>query len=115
MKRFILLAFICLVFITCSKSKDVVLRLSNPQNLSVSFTGYYIEVATGDSISMNGVTLREYEFVLDKGDEITGMVHKDGGNMVDTLHFRVFIDNEEELSQKTTIPSQIIEFQVIGE
>lgn len=100
------------VIIACDNSKDVTLSLTNPQNLSVSFTGYYIVTATGDSVPMNGVTPREYNLSMEKGDGLTGMVHKDGANMTDTLHFQVLVNGEEEVTQKVTIPSQIIQFQV---
>lgn len=116
MKRILSSAFLLLLMIVaCSTSKEVVLNLTNHQDLSVSFGGYYIFESTGDSVPMNGVTPRDYVLVLEKDDQITGVIHKDGSNMTDTLHFRVLVDDEEVLTQKTTSPSQVIEFTVTAQ
>ncbi|HEX7320485.1 MAG TPA: hypothetical protein VF399_09045 [bacterium] len=116
MKRIIFAAFLLLLLVAaCSTSKEVVLNLANPQDLSVSFSGYYILESTGDSVPMNGVTPRDYVLALERGDQITGKTHKGGSDMVDTLLFRVLVDDEEVLSQKTTLPSQVIEFTVTAQ
>jgi len=116
MKKMLFAAFLLLLMIVaCSTSKEVVLSLTNPQDLSVSFGGYYIVESTGDSVPMNGVTPNEYVMSLEKDEQINGKIHKDGSNMTDTLHFRVLVDDEEVLSQKTTLPSQVIEFTVTAQ
>jgi hypothetical protein len=113
MKRILFASFLLLLMmVACSTSNEVVLSLTNPQGLSVSFGGYYKYESTGDSVSMNGVTPRDYALVLEKDDHITGVIHKDGSNMTDTLHFRILVDDEEVLTQKTTAPSQVVEFTV---
>ena len=107
---------ILFIFIACSTSKDVVLSMTNPQDLSVSFSGYYyFDSLPEDTITLNGVTPREYEIVLEKGEVISGIVHKDGSDMTDTLHFRILVNDDEKLTQKTTAPSQVIQFDVSAE
>jgi hypothetical protein len=116
MKRIIFTAFLLLLLVAaCSTSKEVILSLTNPQDLTVSFSGYYIFESTGDSVPMNGVTPKEYVLVLEKDDQITGKIHKDGSDMVDTLLFRVLVDDEEVFNQKPVLPSQVIEFTVTAQ
>ena len=105
--------FICVSALSCITDTEVVLSLTNEQALSVSFTGYY-EVSTGDSVPMSGVTPYDHTIILRRGDQLSGMVHKDGPNMTDTLHFRLIEDNVERLNQKKVTPSQVIEFQASG-
>lgn len=116
MKKIWIAVTLMMIFIACSTSKDVVLSMTNPQNLSVSFSGYYyFDSLPGDTITFNGVTPREYELVLEKGDAISGIVHKDGSDMTDTLHFQIFVNDDELVTQKTTAPSQVIQFDVVAE
>jgi hypothetical protein len=113
--KMILIAAILLLIASCSTSKEVVLNLTNPQDVSVSFSGYYKFESTGDSVPVNGVTPRDYVLALEKGDRINGKIHKDGPDMTDILHFRVLVYDEEVLSQQTTLPSQVIEFTVTAQ
>lgn len=116
MKRLWIAAVAFIVFIACSTSKDVVISMTNPQDLTVSFSGYYYyETAPDDTIALNGTTPREYAIVLEKGEVISGEVYKDGPNMIDTFHVRILVDDDEILTQKTTSPSQIIQFDVTAE
>lgn len=112
MKKLLFFVLACVLVLACDSSKEVTLSLTNPQDLSVSFSGYYLATATGDSVAMEGVTPREYTLSMEKGDGLTGMVYKDGANMTDTLHFRILVNGNEEVTQKVTTPAQIIQFQI---
>lgn len=116
MKKVCIAAIALMVFLSCNTSKDVVLSMTNPQDLTVPFTGYYyFEAVPEDTTMLNGTTPREYSFVIEKGDVVKGIVHKDGPNMVDTLHFRVLLDGDETVTQKTTSPAQVVQFTISGE
>ena len=115
MKTILCVLLCCSVLLTCSKKFDVVLSLTNPQDIPVAFTGYYWDPVSADSVPLDGTTPREYDFVMEKGDEISGIVHKDGPNTEDTLHFQIFVDGEERITQKVTIPSQMIQFQLTAQ
>ena len=109
-----IILIICLLVVACSSSKDVVLSLTNPQGLSVAFTGYYYDPETNDTTLMDGSTPRDYLLVLGKGDVIEGSVHKDGPDTIDTLQLEVYVDDETLMVQKVTIPSMNIDFTVTG-
>ena len=93
-------------------SVDVRISLTNPNNKTVPFNGYYILTATSDSIVMDAATPREYSTTLEKGDGVSGSVFKDNTDLVDTLHFQVFFGDEEKLSHKVTTLTQVIQFQI---
>ena len=93
-------------------SVDVRISLTNPNNKTVPFDGYYILTATSDSIVMDAATPREYSFTLEKGEGVTGSVFKDTTDLIDTLHFQVFFGDEEKLSQKVTTLIEVIQFQI---
>jgi hypothetical protein len=93
-------------------SVDVRISLTNPNNKTVPFNGYYILTATSDSIVMDAATPGEYSFTLEKGDGVSGSVFKDTTDVVDTLHFQVFFGDEEKLSQKVTTLLEVIQFQI---
>jgi len=93
-------------------SVDVTISLTNPNNKTVPFNGYYILAATGDSVVMDAATPREYNFTLETGEGVSGSVFKDTTDVVDTLHFQVFFGNEEKLSQKVTTLLEVIQFQI---
>lgn len=93
-------------------SVDVRISLTNPNNKTVPFDGYYILTATSDSIVMDATTPREYSFTLEKGEGVTGSVFKDTTDLIDTLHFQVFFGDEEKLSQKVTTLIEVIQFQI---
>ncbi|MEO0127841.1 MAG: hypothetical protein ABIL44_08850 [candidate division WOR-3 bacterium] len=99
----------------CSKSKEVKISLTNPQNLAVAFDGYYI-LNQGNQEPMTGTTPKDYEFSMKKGDQLSGIVYKsDSTNFTDTLRFQVYIDDVEQpsLLRNIVIPTQLggIQFQ----
>ncbi len=99
----ILLIFLC---IGCSQTKNVVLNLTKPtgQTAEVDYDGFYI-LNDGDTTAMTGTTPFDYEFDLSKGDVLEGEVYKaDSTNLVDTLVFKIFIDDVEEQSQSLVLP-----------
>ncbi len=104
----------CLLVVTCTSSKDVVLSLTNPQGLAVAFTGYYYDTETSDTTILDGATPREYMFTISKNDVIEGSVHKDGPDVIDTLQFEIFVDEETLMVQRVTIPSNDIHFTITG-
>jgi hypothetical protein len=115
MKKLFLLLFagILLMNLNCgSSTADVRITLTNPNNKTVPFNGYYLIAATGDSVTMQGSTPGEYTFTLEKGESATGRVWKDTTDLVDTLHFQVFLNDDEQLSQKTTTLIEIIQFSI---
>ncbi|UCC11467.1 MAG: hypothetical protein JSW02_08945 [candidate division WOR-3 bacterium] len=113
MKKLTLL-IACLLVVTCTSSKDVVLSLTNPQGIAVAFTGYYYDTETSDTTILDGSTPREYMFTISKNDVIEGSVHKDGPDVIDTLQFEIFVDEETLMVQKVTIPSNDINFTITG-
>lgn len=115
MKKILLLIFIGLIIssLNCgSDSADVRISLTNPNNKAVPFNGYYILTATSDSVTMEGSTPGEYTFSLAKGESATGTVYKDTVDIIDTLYFQVFLNDEEQLSQKVTTLLEVIQFQI---
>jgi len=113
MKRLILM-IACLLVVTCSSSKDVVISLTNPQGLAVAFTGYYFDTETSDTTILDGSTPREYLFTVSKNDVIEGSVHKDGPDVIDILQLEIFVDEETLMVQRVTIPSNNINFTITG-
>jgi hypothetical protein len=115
MKKIILLLFagILISSLNCgSDTADVRIDLTNPNNKAVPFSGYYIITATNDSVAMVGSTPGEYTFTLSKGESATGLIYKNTADIVDTLHFQVFLNDEEKLSQKVTTLSEVIQFSI---
>lgn len=115
MKKMLLLLFSIIIIagMNCgSDTADVRISLTNPNNKAVPFSGYYIITATSDSVVMEGSTPGEYTFSLSKGESATGSVFKDTVDVVDTLHFQLFLNDEEQLSQKTTTLLEVIQFSV---
>jgi hypothetical protein len=115
MKKILLLIFagILITSLNCgSDTADVRITLTNPNNKAVPFSGYYIITTTSDSVAMEGSTPGEYSFILSKGESATGSIHKDTLDVVDTLHFQVFLNDEEKLSQKVTTMIEVIQFSI---
>jgi len=115
MKKLFLVFFmgIILLSLNCgADSVDVRISLTNPNNKTVSFNGYYILAATDDSIVMDAATPGEYTFTLEKGESASGSVLKDTTDTVDTLYFQLFMNDEEKLSQKVTTLLEVIQFQI---
>lgn len=112
----ILLLFFAMILISSihcgSDTADVRISLTNPNNKAVPFSGYYIITATNDSIVMEGSTPGEYTFNLSQGESATGSIYKDTVDVVDTLHFQLFLNDEEQLSQKTTTLFEVIQFSI---
>ncbi|HEC78276.1 MAG TPA: hypothetical protein ENI34_03930 [candidate division WOR-3 bacterium] len=101
---------------SCSKSKTVTLNLSNNQNIAVAYAGYY-SLNDGAEESISGTTPNEYEFVLEKGDKLAGLIYKsDSSNVTDTLVFKVYVDDVEQtdLTRNIVIPTEIggVQFQI---
>ncbi len=115
MKKILLLLFAGIIIssLNCgSDTADVRISLTNPNNKAVPFSGYYIITATSDSVTMEGSTPSEYTFTLEKGEGATGIIFKDTVDVVDTLHFQVFLNDEESLSQKVTTMIEIFQFSI---
>lgn len=115
MKKILLFLFagILISSLNCgSDTADVRINLTNPNNKAVPFSGYYIITATSDSVEMEGSTPREYTFTLSKGESATGSIFKDTLDVVDTLHFQVFLNDEEQLSHKVTTLIEVIQFSI---
>ncbi|MGB3340198.1 MAG: hypothetical protein WBB37_01805 [bacterium] len=115
MKKIILLLFagILVSSLNCGgNTADVRISLTNPNNKTVPFSGYYIITATNDSVAMVGSTPREYTLTLSKGESTTGSIYKNTVDVVDTLHFQVFLNDEEKLSQKVTTLIEVIQFSI---
>ncbi len=115
MKKLFLVFFmgIILLSLNCgTDSIDVKISLTNPNNKTVPFNGYYKLAATGDSVVMDAATPGEYTFTLEKGESLNGSVFKDTTDLVDTLHFQLFLGDEEKLSHKVTTSQEIIQFQI---
>ena len=115
MKKLFLVFFmgIILLSLNCGvDSIDTRISLTNPNNKTIPFDGYYILTATSDSIAMNDVTPGEYMFILKRGESVNGSVWKDTTDFVDTLYFQLFLGDEEKLSQKVITSQEIIQFQI---
>jgi hypothetical protein len=105
----------CLLVVTCTSSKDVVMRLTNPQgDPPVAYTGFYYDTETSDTTILDGSTPREYMFTVSKNDVIEGSVHKDGPDVIDTLLLEIFVDDETLMVQSVTVPSNDIDFTITG-
>ncbi len=105
MKRIFALMSILVVIglLVCSKSKEVRISLTNPQNLAVAFDGYYI-LNQEPQEAMTGTTPKDYEISMKKGDQLIGIVYKsDSSNLTDTLRFRIYIDEVEQSSMSKDI------------
>jgi hypothetical protein len=106
----ILFAAFLLLGLTCKVKQttfDVTLDLTNAQAIAVAFGGYY-KINDGNEEAMTGTTPKAYDLILDKGDELTGVVYKsDSTNFTDTLHFRILINDEEQsgLTADVVIPT----------
>ena len=99
--------------ISCgSDTANIRISLTNPNNKAVPFSGYYIITATSDSVAMEGSTPGEYTFSLSQGESVTGSIFKDTVDTVDTLYFQLFLNDEEQLSQKTTTMLEVIQFSI---
>jgi hypothetical protein len=61
---------------------------------------------------MDAATPGEYTFTLERGEDVNGSVWKNTTDIVDTLHFQLFLGDEEKLSHKVTISQEIIKFQI---
>lgn len=89
--------------LSCSQTKEIEIRLSNPQNITLHFDGFY-KVNNVDSLQMTGTTPQSFDFSLKKGDQIIGQVWKsDSTNFSDTLRFQVFVEGEEYASMKYSL------------
>lgn len=105
----------CLLVVTCSSSKDVVIRLTNPQVYpAIAYTGFYFDTETNDTTVLDGTTPREYMFTVGKNDVIEGSVHKDGPDVIDTLMVEILVDEETLLVNTVTVPSNNIDFTITG-
>ena len=115
MKKCLLLFIAVIVFmnIHCgSDTANVRISLTNPNDIAVPFSGYYIITTTSDSVVMEGSTPGEYTFSLSQGESATGQLFKNSVDIVDTLHFQLFLNDEEQLSQKTTTIQEVIQFSI---
>ncbi|MDH4211500.1 MAG: hypothetical protein OEV79_08630 [candidate division WOR-3 bacterium] len=103
-----------LLYVGCGGEEEagVSLRLTNPQGLSVPFYGSYMISSATDSVIMDDYTDIEYNFTLSSGESAEGWVRKDTVDVVDTLHFQAFVNGEEEVSLKTTLIIELIQFSV---
>lgn len=115
MKKILLLFFAALLVSSLScggDTADVRISLTNPNNKAVPFSGYYTITATGDSVVMEGSTPGEYTFVLSKGESATGSIYKDTVDVIDTLHFQLYLNDEEQLTHKVTTIIEVIQFSI---
>ncbi len=115
MKKYLLLVCAGLVLfgLSCPKKEfDVLLSFANPQSKSVPFNGYYLVSSTGDSVAMKGSTPGEYRLTAKSGEQINGTVYKDSPDLVDTLQFKISVDEEEKVNQRTTNRMLVISFQI---
>ncbi len=111
-----LLVSASLLLVSCSKTKEVTISLTNGQNLAVAYDGHY-QINTEPQVTMTGTTPHEYVETLSKGDQLIGQLWKsDSTNFTDTLHFMILIDGVEQpaLTKDLIIPTQLggIQFQV---
>ncbi len=113
MKRFFILSLmIAMAMLSCTKSKEIEIRLSNPQGLTLHFDGYS-SVNAGTQEAMAGTTPQSFNFSLEKGDQVIGQVWKsDSTNFTDTLRFQVFVDGEEHtnMTYNLLIPFSHIQY-----
>jgi len=113
-KLSIILIVTALAVVSCTKSKEIEIRLSNPQSIAVDFDGQY-QVNTDTEMPMTNSTPYSYEFSLVKGDQLVGQVWKsDSSNFTDTLRFQVFVDGVERtnMTYNLLIPLQHIQFSL---
>jgi hypothetical protein len=108
------LALIAVTVVSCGQTKEIEIRLSNPQSLTVDFDGHY-QVNTDTEMPMTNSTPYSYEFSLQKGDQLIGQIWKsDSSNFTDTLRFQVFVDGVEHtnMTYNLLIPLQHIQFSL---
>jgi hypothetical protein len=99
----IFLLLTALAVLSCSKTKDVTISLTNPQSIAVAYDGHY-QVNTDAEEAMTGTTPHDYQFSLKKGDQLIGQLWKsDSSNFTDTLRFQVFVDDVEQTSMTHNI------------
>lgn len=115
MKKLVLpfLAVCVLLALNCGGTKefDITIHLTNPQDKAVKFGGYYVLEDTGDSVTLEGYTPEEYNFTMEEGDKIHGVVYKDTVDVIDTLNFRLLADDVEKLNQNVIIPYPLAAIQ----
>jgi len=116
MKSIVLVVFAAflLTYVGCGGEEEagVSLRMTNPQGLAVPFYGSYMISSAADSVILDDYTDAEYNFTLNSGESAEGWLRKDTTDTVDTLHFQAFVNGVEELSLKTTLIIEIIQFSV---
>ncbi len=116
MKSIVLVVFAAflLMYVSCGGEEEagVSLRMTNPQGLSVPFYGSYKISSAADSVILDDYTDTEYNFTLSSGESAEGWLRKDTVDVVDTLHFQAFVNGEEEVSLKTTLIIEVIQFSV---
>lgn len=103
-----------MMVISCTASKEIEIRLSNPQGMVVDFDGYY-QVNTDTDMPMTNSTPYSYDFSLEKGDQLIGQVWKsDSSNFTDTLRFQVFVDGVEHtnMTYNLLVPFHNIQFSL---
>lgn len=110
----IVFAALLLMYVGCGGEEEagVSLQVTNPQGLAVPFYGSYKISSAADSVIMDDYTDAEYNFTLSSGESAEGWLYKDTLDIVDTLHFQAFVNGEEEVSLKTTLPMQVIQFSI---
>jgi len=98
--------------VSCTKTKEIQIRLTNPQNLELHFDG-------NDTLNseaqepMTGTTPQNFDFSPKKGDQLIGQVWKsDSTNFSDTLQFQVFVDGVENtnMTYNLLVPFSHIRF-----
>jgi hypothetical protein len=113
MKRVaIILILTVIAALSCTKTKEIEIRLTNPQNLALHFDGFY-RVNSEDSLQMTGTTPQDFDFSFKKGDQLIGQIWKsDSTNYSDTLRFQVFVDGVEHtnMNYSLIIPFSRIQF-----
>ncbi|MEO0225927.1 MAG: hypothetical protein ABIL05_03125 [candidate division WOR-3 bacterium] len=116
MKWLMILCMISLLEINlvgCSKNElDITLKLSNPQNKAVSYRGYYMNMEKGDSVVISGATPYEYKFNVRSGGLVKGAIYKESKDVIDTLLFQLFIEDDKRLEQSTVNPNTPIIFSI---
>jgi hypothetical protein len=96
--------------VSCTPSKEIEIRLSNPQGIVTDFDGYY-QVNTDTEMPMTNSTPYSYDFSLVKGDQLVGQIWKsDSSNFTDTLRFQVFVDGVEHTNMTYNL---LVSFQHI--
>ena len=108
-----------LLALNCGGTKefDITMHLTNPNDKAVKFGGYYVLVETDDTVQVEGYTPEEYNFTVEEGDRIRGLVYKDTVDVIDTLNFRLLADDDEKFNLDVILPYPVeaIQFELTVE